>query len=90
MESGNEKDKVGAMPVDELELIKIGAVRLGECPARLDMLEKLVGQPPDEHTKPLFDIVIALNRDFQELKVKVEMQSNKLQDEIDRRQGWVR
>lgn len=75
---------------DELELAKRGAARLGECPGRLDLLEKIVGQPADEHTKPLYDIVIALNRDFQELKSRVDRESKKLQDEIERRQGWVR
>ena len=62
---------------NELELAKRGAARLGECPTRLDVLEKLVGQPADEHTKPLFDIVAALNRDFQELKSKVDRESIK-------------
>lgn len=76
--------------MDDLELAKRGAERLGECPERLDMLEKIVGQPADEHTKPLFDIVAALNRDFQELKSKVDRESKKLQDERDKRNGWIR
>lgn len=75
---------------DELELAKRGAVRLGECPGRLDMLEKLVGQPADEHTKPLFEIVVALNRELQELKLRMDRESKKLQDEIDKRNGWIR
>ncbi len=90
MDSGNGTAEGDAMPIDELELAKIGAAHLGECPGRLDILEQIVGQPPDEHTKPLFDIVAALNRDFQELKSKVDRESKKLQDERDRRQGWVR
>lgn len=56
----------------ELDLAKRGAVRLGECPGRLDMLEKLVGQPADERTRPLFDIVIALNKEVLDLRLKIE------------------
>lgn len=56
----------------ELDLIKRGAERLGECPGRLDMLEKLVGQPADEHTKPLFDIVAALKKEVLYLRLKIE------------------
>lgn len=64
--------------IDELELAKRGAARLGECPGRLDMLEKIVGQPPDEHTKPLFEILATLNRDLQELKLRMDRESKKL------------
>lgn len=78
------------LPADKLELAKRGAARLGECPGRLDRLENIVGQPADEHTKPLFDIVIALNKELYELKSRVDGESKKLQDEIERRQGWVR
>lgn len=70
--------------LDELDLAKRGAVRLGECPERLDRLEQLVGQPADEHTKPLFDIVAALNRDFQELK---SVRGEVTDDELVRRVG---
>lgn len=38
---------------------------------RIDRLEKLVGQPP-ENAKPLFEIVAALNRELLELKLKIE------------------
>lgn len=57
---------------EDLEAAKRGAARLGECPGRLDMLEKLVGQPTDERTKPLFDIVAALNKEVMELRLKIE------------------
>lgn len=57
---------------DKLNLAKIGAKRLGECPERLDRLENHVGHPPDEHTKPLFEIVAALNREVMELRLKIE------------------
>jgi len=63
--------------VFDLELAKRGAERLGECPGRLDMLEKLVGQPPDEHTKPLFDIVAALNKELLSLKEEVQQMNRK-------------
>jgi len=55
--------------VDDLELAKSGAARLGECP---DRLEKLVGQPANERTRPLFDIVAALNKEIMELRLKIE------------------
>jgi len=58
--------------VDDLELAKSGAARLGECPGRLDRLEKLVGQPANERTRPLFDIVAALNKEIMELRLKIE------------------
>lgn len=70
---------------DDLELAKRGAERLGECPGRLDMLEQLVGQPPDEHTKPLFDIVAALNKEILSLKEEIEQ----LKDEADRQSRKV-
>lgn len=35
-------------------------------------LEKYVGQPDSEQTKPLFEIVEALNKELLELKMKVE------------------
>lgn len=57
---------------------------------RMEKLEKLIGQPPDEHTKPLFDIVVALSRELQDITLRVDRESKKLQDEIERRQGWIR
>lgn len=39
---------------------------------RLEKIEKLVGQPADEHTKPLFEIVDALNRKVMELWLKID------------------
>lgn len=39
---------------------------------RLSYLEKSVGQPGSEQTKPLFEIVKALNREVLELKFKIE------------------
>lgn len=82
---------------DDLELAKIGAKRLGEYPGRLDRLEELIGHPPGEHTKPLVEIVAALNKELLSLKEEIKQlkddadrQSKKLQDEIDRRHGWVR
>lgn len=68
MNAENEKTTT----VFDLELAKRGAERLGECPGRLDMLEKLVGQPANERTRPLFDIVIALNKELMELRLKIE------------------
>ncbi|MDP3353463.1 MAG: hypothetical protein Q8S44_06965 [Flavobacteriaceae bacterium] len=92
MDIKKDMANVGKMPVDELEIAKLGAVRLGECPGRLDMLEKLVGQPADEYTKPLFEILVALNKEIlslneevQQIKHEAGRQSKILQDEIDRR-----
>lgn len=39
---------------------------------RLGQLEKLVGQPDSDQSKPLFDIVAALNKEMLELKLKLE------------------
>lgn len=93
MNAENEK----TTPVLDLELAKRAAVRIQECCRSVDMLEQLVGQPPDEHTKPLFEILAALNKELLSLKEEVQQmkddadrQSKKLQDEIERRQGWVR
>lgn len=72
---GEEEEKEGKEimnATDELELVKSGAKRLGEYPERLDRLEKLIGQPADEGTKPLFDIVVALNREVLDLRLKLE------------------
>lgn len=38
----------------------------------IDTLEKYVGQPGSEQTKPLFEIVAALNKELLELRIKVE------------------
>lgn len=61
---------------NELEHAKRGAERLGECPERLDILEKIVGQPADEHTKPLFEILAALNKEVVDLRLKIERQES--------------
>ncbi len=38
----------------------------------METLEKLVGHPSGEHTKPLFEIVAALNKEVMELRLKIE------------------
>jgi len=38
----------------------------------IESLEKYVGQPDSEQSKPLFEIVEALNKDLLELRLKVE------------------
>lgn len=68
MNAENEKTTT----VLDLELAKRVAVRLEECCRSVDMLEQIVGQSPDEHTKPLFEIVEALNKELLELKLRVE------------------
>lgn len=39
---------------------------------RIKTLEKRVGQPGSEQSKPLFEIVEALNRELLELRLKIE------------------
>lgn len=38
----------------------------------IESLEKYVGQPDSEQSKPLYDIVAALNKEILELKLRVE------------------
>lgn len=40
--------------------------------ARLEHLERIVGNPGSEPAKPLYDIVLALNKEILELKLKIE------------------
>lgn len=39
---------------------------------RIRNLEKYVGQPGSEQSKPLFEIVAALNKELLELRLKIE------------------
>lgn len=39
---------------------------------RIRNLEKSVGQPDSEQSKPLFEIVAALNKEMLDLKLKIE------------------
>ena len=39
---------------------------------QIESLEKRVGQPDSDQSKPLFEIVVALNKEVLELKLKIE------------------
>lgn len=57
---------------------------------KIIILKNLIGKNDNETIKILFDIVIELVKDRDNLQQMVDCEAKKLQDEIDRRNGWVR
>lgn len=70
--------------IDELAFFtsgdKSGRFTVASLTEQIETLEKHVGQPSSDQSKPLFDIVAALNKELLELRLKFEnMESKEIQ-----------
>lgn len=59
-------DTVNPMDIEDIKFFSLSTIT-----KRIEMLENRVGQPDSKQSKPLFEIVTALNKELLELKLKI-------------------